>query len=271
MGLFDDLFKKPKPSDILPADVRALRDIGRITGVLPSPGGKVPTTAELRAPEVDVDVLSEDNPTAIVDALLKTQTTAFYQDLQSRGSIGENDVQMLLSLGNLATGRASSAEQAAFAEQALTQDFLAGIVEGRYDDPDEFTAAIGPFAERLGMIQQMGGAAAGEPAMTQEDEILLMYEQQQREQAQFQEMEFYREGLMDIVGSAPSKSRFNVMAAFLEDPNLRAMFLPPAGYTFGGGGIGSIGGETGAAAPSGTPYADVFLEEFRGGRGRGGE
>jgi len=133
-----------------------------------------------------------------------------------------------MNLALVEQGMATDPQMAAAATQALGRGYLDAFAAGEFDTPEKAEAAARTYAQQLQALTGFEEATLAAEGPTPEDELTALYEQQVKEQAEFEQMTFYRAGIMDLVSLAPSEARLGLMAGMLETPEIAKMFFPKA-------------------------------------------
>ena len=161
----------------------------------------------------------------ITDQNLATLSAKFSEDPEALNEEGAFEAWM--NLAQLEQGFATDAELAASAMQVLGLGYREAFISGELDDPDKAEAAAQSFATAYQSLKGFGEAALEvEGEVSPEDELTALYEQQVKEQAELDQMTFYRAGIMDLVSLAPQEARLGLMAGMLENPEIGKMFFP---------------------------------------------
>ena len=159
----------------------------------------------------------------VVDQSLANLNAKFAENPEALSEEGAFDAWT--NLAQLEQGFATDPELAAAAIAALGQGYAEGFASGEFDDPDKAEAAAQTYAQQFQALKVFGEAAL-EEEVSPEDELTALYEQQVKEQAEFEQMGFYRSGIMDLVSLAPPEARLGLMAGMLENPEIAKMFFP---------------------------------------------
>lgn len=186
------------------------------------PEERPPLTAELLS-------LDPEDPRALATLV----TDRALADLS--GQLAENPellnqegmFEQWMNLALIEQGFATDPVMAATATKALGMGYLDMFASGELDDPDKAEEAARMFAQQLQALTGFEEAAL-EEEVSPEDELTALYEQQVKEQAEFEQMTFYRAGIMDLVSLAPAEARLGLMAGMLENPEIAKMFFPKA-------------------------------------------
>ncbi len=159
----------------------------------------------------------------ITNQSLATLTAKFADNPEALNE--EGAFELWMNLAQLEQGFATDQELAAAAMSALGMGYQEMFASGELDDPDKAEAAAQTFAQHYQALKGLGEAAL-EAEVGPEDELTALYEQQVKEQAEFEQMGFYRAGIMDLVSLAPPEARLGLMAGMLENPEIGKMFFP---------------------------------------------
>lgn len=187
---------------------------------------------EPEEPTISAELLSLDpsDPRNMVRLLLDQNLANLSAQLAENPEMlnEEGMFEQWMNLAFVEQGMATDPQMAAAATKALGQGYLDAFAAGDFDTPDKAEAAAQMFAQQMQALTGFEEAALAVEGPTPEDELTALYEQQVKEEAEFQQMSFYRQGIMDIVSLAPAEARLGLMAGMLEDPEIAKMFFPKA-------------------------------------------
>ena len=130
-----------------------------------------------------------------------------------------------MNLAMVEQGMATDPQAAAAATTALGLGYQEAFTAGEFDTPEKAEEAAQTFAQQMQALTGLEEAVAAEE-VSPEDELTALYEQQVKEQAELEQMGFYRAGIMDLVSLAPPEARLGLMAGMLENPEIAKMFFP---------------------------------------------
>ena len=210
-------------------DLRDPRTLGRSVVSLFQGPGREEEELEEGEPTFAAELLSldPDDPKhlarLITDQSLATLSAKFAENPEALNE--EGTFELWMNLTQLEQGFATDPELAASAMSALSMGYQELFASGALDDPDKAEAAAQTFASQYQALKGFGEAAL-EAEVSPEDELTALYEQQVKEQAEFEQMGFYRAGIMDLVSLAPPEARLGLMAGMLENPEIGKMFFP---------------------------------------------
>ena len=209
-------------------DLRDPRTLGRsVVSLFQGPGREEEELVEEAPLSAELLSLDPDDPKTlarlITDQSLATLSAKFAENPEALNEEGAFDLWM--NLTQLEQGFATDPELAAAAMSSLSLGYQEMFASGELDDPDKAEAAAQMFATQFQALKGFGEAAL-EETVSPEDELTALYEQQVKEQAEFEQMGFYRAGIMDIVSLAPPEARLGLMAGMLQNPEIGKMFFP---------------------------------------------
>jgi len=172
---------------------------------------------------ISADLLStdiDDLDTAL-GVLARTQLEELNRRVASNQALSQEDIMTFSNISRMMAGQASQPEKLAMLDTAISEGFFARMVDGSFDDPDELYQAAAMVSQRSGEIQQrlaqidpefartlVGG---GQSAEASTDDVTRLYEEELRAQAEREQMEFQRAGIMDLLSAAPSAFRLQLL------------------------------------------------------------
>lgn len=191
--------------------------------------GKFPEAEEAGEPSLTAELLSLDpkDPRALATLVTDRALADLSAQLAENPELlnQEGMFEQWMNLALIEQGFATDPVMAATATKALGMGYLDMFASGELDDPDKAEEAARTFAQQLQTLTGFEEAAL-EEEVGPEDELTALYEQQVKEQAEFEQMSFYRAGIMDLVSLAPTEARLGLMAGMLENPEIAKMFFP---------------------------------------------
>ncbi len=191
--------------------------------------GKLRKPEEPEEPTLGAELLSLDpsDPRHLGQLLLdQSLATMSAQLAENPEKLNEEGVfEQWMNLALVEQGMATDPQMAAAATTALGLGYQEAFAAGDFDTPEKVEEATQIFAQQMQTLTGFEEAVAAEE-VSPEDELTALYEQQVKEQAEFEQMGFYREGIMSIVSLAPPEARLGLMAGMLENPEIAKMFFP---------------------------------------------
>lgn len=195
-------------------------------------GEEVPELEELREgePTLPASLLSLDpsDPRALAQLVTDQSLATLSAQLAENPELlnQEGMFEQWMNLALIEQGFATDPVMAATATKALGMGYLEMFASGELDSPDKAEDAARAFAQQVQALTGLEEAALEEAGVSEGDELTALYEQQVREEAEFQQMGFYREGIMGLVSLAPPEARLGLMAGMLENPEIASLFFP---------------------------------------------
>ncbi len=191
--------------------------------------GKLRGAEEPEEPTLGAELLSLDpsDPRHMGQLLLDNSLATMSAQLAENPELlnQEGMFEQWMNLALIEQGMATAPQAAAAATTALGLGYQEAFAAGEFDTPEKAEEAAQTFAQQMQALTGLEEAVGAEE-VSPEDELTALYEQQVKEQAEFEQMGFYRAGIMDIVSLAPPEARLGLMAGMLENPEIAKMFFP---------------------------------------------
>jgi len=233
------------------------------------PLGDQPVKRFLTGPKREDALTFDETPTALEDTWIEFLYNELGQKAKDRRALDDTDRQQLTALAAWKAGTLTDTDKLGLRVIGFNRQHEERIAKGLANDDDgdwaAFVSETGAFqksaeseAKRLGVSIDLATGAVSEELPADADLAQQYLDEQQelvRQQAERDQIDFWRGGVLDLAGTLPQAQRGQFIASLLQDVRFRNLFLPSDSVFAGFG--GSAGGQSVSQSAQG-PSNNLF-------------